>query len=78
MGSRFLARRGAVLRGEEAYGEEGEMAMLPGDTLGARTAFDGVTWDVGGVEYLLVDNKHAQVWGFACLAFFFFSSSDHI
>ena len=42
-----------------------------GDTLGVRTVFDEVTWDVEDVENLLIDIERAQVRGFVCLVFFF-------
>ena len=44
-----------------------------GDTLGVRTVFDEVTWDVEDVENLLIDIERAQVRGFVCLVFFFLS-----
>lgn len=45
-------------------------AGVVGDTLGVRTMFDEVTWDVEDVESLLIDIERAQVQGFVCLAFF--------
>lgn len=52
-------------------------AGVVGDTLGVRTMFDEVTWDVEDVESLLIDIERAQVQGFVCLAFFL-PLSDHI
>lgn len=50
------------------WGAEGEMPVLFGDTLGVRTMFDEVTWDVD--VGLLIDIERAQVQGFVCLACF--------